>query len=222
MTRALPFALILLFGCASSSPEDPSAAKSSAKPTDAAKPAAAKPSEPAPVLFEAEDGMSGYRDAEGKIVIPAQFPMAMPFEGEVAGVVAGEGWMFIDRTGRKLATAFNFDNGPDAFVEDRARIVDADKYGFIAASSGKIVIAPTWSFALPFAGGLAAVCEGCVREQDGDHFTMKGGKWGYIDLAGEIVIAPRFDQAEPFAGGRASVREGERRFVIGPEGSELK
>ena len=221
MTRALPFALILLFGCASSSPEDPSAAKSSAKPTDDAKPAAAKPVEPAPVLFEAE-GMSGYRDAEGKIVIPAQFPIATPFEGEVAGVVAGEGWMFIDRTGRKLATAFNFDNGPDAFVEDRARIVDADKYGFIAASSGKIVIAPTWSFALPFAGGLAAVCEGCVREQDGDHFMMTGGKWGYIDLAGEVVIAPRFDQAEPFAEGRASVREGERRFVIGPDGSELK
>jgi hypothetical protein len=160
-------------------------------------------------------------NAEGTVVIPATYSMAMPFVDQVAAVVSPEdGWIFIDCSGRKLAKAFVFDNAADDFFEDRARIVDGDRYGFIA-STGAIVVAPTWSFVDRFSEGRAAVCEGCVREPIGEHFTMRGGKWGYVDLEGTVVIEPRFSRAEPFTDGRAQVHEGTRDFAIGPDGAEL-
>lgn len=174
---------------------------------------------PPPLEFEAEDGRYGYRDAGGKVVIPARFEVAMPFVDQVAGVATDEGWVFIDRTGRTLAKAFVFDNTADELVEERARIVADDRYGFITAA-GRIVVPPTWSFVEPFSGGHAAVCEGCVREQVGEHFMMTGGTWGYVDASGKLVIPPRFSKAGPFVDGRAEVTEGGRSFVIGPDGNE--
>lgn len=172
------------------------------------------------VVFEDEDGLSGYRDENGEVVIPASFLVATPFTGEIAAVVDDRGWIFIDREGEYLATAFVFDNVADEISEDRARIVEGDRYGFIA-TDGEIVVAPIWSFVLPFSEGLAAVCEGCVRQQDGEHFRMVGGEWGYVDLGGNIAIAPRFEQADRFRKGRAKVREDGHDFEIGPDGSEL-
>ena len=145
----------------------------------------------------------------------------MPFVDAVAAAVSDRGWVFIDRTGKPLATAFVFDNAADDFVEQRARIIEGDRYGFIA-STGEIVVPATWSFVEPFSGGYAAVCEGCKREDLGEHFVMAGGKWGYVDAAGTLVIPPRFDAAAPFVDGRATVKEGGRERVIGPDGVEKK
>lgn len=205
-------------------------AKPSAKVQDEQAPAAkaAVPAEPAAAaqgpaleLFEGEGGLSGYRTAAGEVVIPAKYSMASPFVDAVAAVLTDKGWVFIDRTGKTLATAFLFDNMADEFVEGRARIVDGDLYGFVA-SSGELVVPPKWSFVQPFSGGYAAVCEGCKREDSGEHFFMAGGKWGYVDAAGKLVIPPRFDEAGPFTDGRATVKEGGRELVIGPDGAEPK
>lgn len=207
-------------------------AKPSAKVQDEqapeAKAVAAVPAEPtvaAPMpaleLFEGEGGLSGYRTAAGEVVIPAKYSMANPFVDAVAAVLSDKGWVFIDRTGKTLATAFLFDNGPDEFVEGRARVVEGEKYGFLA-STGELVVPPTWSFAEAFSGGYAAVCEGCKREDSGEHFFMTGGKWGYVDVAGKLVIPPRFEAAGPFTDGRATVKEGGRELVIGPDGVEQK
>ncbi len=217
MKHALVSALLVLAGCSGSTPAgEPATPAASPAPEPAPEPAPAPPLE----VFEADDGSFGYRSASGEVVIPAKFQVAMPFEDQVAGVVVDDAWAFIDRKGTTLAKALVFDNGPDAFVEGRARIVEGEGHGFIA-SSGEIVVPPTWSFAQPFSGGYAAVCEGCKREQMGEHYRMVGGKWGYIDASGKVVIPPRFSEAEPFEAGRASVREGERTLVIGPDGAEL-
>lgn len=188
-------------------------------------PAAVAPAVVAPAValepFEGKDGRWGYRTAAGEVVIAAELTMAMPFVDSVAAVVSDRGWVFIDRTGKPLATAFVFDNAADEFVEQRARIVDGDRYGFIA-STGEIVVPPTWAFVEPFSGGYAAVCEGCKREELGEHFSMTGGKWGYVDAAGKLVIPPRFEAAAPFVDGRATVKEGGRERVIGPDGAEPK
>ena len=190
-------------------------------------PEAAKPeAEAAPVLFEDEGGTFGYRDAAGEVVIPPTFAMASPFTDGVAAVVTDEGWVFIDRGGKTLATAFVFDNGADEFAEGRARITEEKvkgepkTYGFLA-TSGEIVVAPTWSWVLPYSDGRAAVCQGCTREQVGEHFTMVGGSWGYVDLDGKLVVEPSFEEAAPFAKGRASVKRGGKSFEIGPDGKEL-
>jgi hypothetical protein len=175
---------------------------------------------PAPKEFEGDDGLFGFRAEDGAVVIPATYQVVMPFVDQVAAVVSpDDGWIFIDRTGHKLAKAFVFDNAADDFVEGHARIVDGDRYGFIS-STGAVVVKPTWSFVDRFSGGMAAVCEGCVREPMGEHFTMTGGKWGYVDSKGTVVIKPRFSRAEPFTDGQAQVREGTREFVIGPDGAE--
>lgn len=183
-------------------------------------PAAAAPG-PALELFEGEGGLSGYRTAAGEVVIPATYSMASPFVDAVAAVLSDKGWVFIDAAGKVLATPFLFDNGPDEFVDGRARVVEGEKYGFLA-STGELVVPPTWSFAQAFSGGYAAVCEGCKREDSGEHFVMTGGKWGYVDVAGKLVIPPRFDEAGPFTEGRATVKEGGRELVIGPDGVEQK
>ncbi len=249
MMRALVSFLLVLGGCGGSAKEEkPDASKAAGKPEakagGEAKAAAATKAAtetkvvadakavvdakaaagpvaaagPAPEPFEGEDGLSGYRTAAGEIVIPAKYAMAMPFVDQVAVV---DGSVFIDRTGKTLATAFMFDNAADEFVDGRARIVDGDKYGFLA-STGEIVVPPTWSFVEPFSGGYAAVCEGCKREESGEHFFMTGGKWGYVDLTGKLVIPPRFETAGPFVDGRASVKESGRELVIGPDGVEKK
>lgn len=191
-----------------------------AKAAVVAGPAAAAP-KPALELFEGEGGLSGYRTAAGEVVIPPTYSMANPFVDAVAAVLSDKGWVFIDAAGKVLATPFLFDNGPDEFVDGRARVVEGEKYGFLA-STGELVVPPTWSFAQAFSGGYAAVCEGCKREDSGEHFVMTGGKWGYVDVAGKLVIPPRFDEAGPFTEARATVKEGGRELVIGPDGVEQK
>jgi len=193
--------------------EDAKALLAAQPPTEPRAAAAGPALEP----FEGEDELYGYRTATGEVVIPPKYPIAMPFVDRVAAVAADEGWIFIDRTGAKLATAFVFDNVADEFVDGRARIVEGEKHGFLA-STGEIVVPPTWSFVEAFSGGYAAVCEGCKREEMGEHFMMTGGKWGYVDAAGKLVIPPRFEEAGPFVDGRATVKEGGRALVIGPDG----
>ena len=225
------FALACALACGGASGDavTPDPAPAPAEQVESAKPEAesAKP-EPAaaPVLFEDESGNYGYRDAAGEVVIPPTFVMASAFTDGVAAVVTDAGWVFIDRGGKTLATAFVFDNGADEFVEGRARITEekgegaAKTYGFIA-TSGEIVVAPTWSWVLPYSEGRAAVCRGCTREEVGEHFTMGGGVWGYVDLEGKVVVEPSFEEAAPFANGRASVKRGGKSLEIGPDGEEL-
>jgi len=82
-------------------------------------------------------------------------------------------------------------------------IVKDGKFGFID-QTGKMVIEPQFSSAMPFSEGLAAVriCR----------------KWGYIDDAGSVVIKPRFDSADSFSEGLAAViigdwATGEREYI---------
>jgi hypothetical protein len=204
--------------------EVPPAATVETEPKTEPSPATGAPGEPAPVPFEGDEGEYGYRNSAGEIVIPPRYGLATEFTDKVAAACGLDGCAFIDRTGTVLATPFLYDNYPDEFAEGRARIVEGPvataKFGFIA-STGEIVVAPTWSFALPYSGGLAAVCAGCVREVLGEYSRHVGGKWGYLDLAGEVVIAPKFDEAEPFVDGRASVVLGGRTLQIDPDGQEV-
>ncbi|MBU0487992.1 MAG: WG repeat-containing protein [Bacteroidetes bacterium] len=63
--------------------------------------------------------------------------------------------------------------------------VHYEKRGYVDVT-GKIVIAPQFSYAEEFSSGVAAV--------------SKDGKYGYINEKGETVIPIRFDYAKPFNG----------------------
>jgi hypothetical protein len=171
--------------------------------------------------FEAADGRHGFRDKSGKVVIPPRFRFAYEFSPEgVAAVVEDKRFAFIDTKGRVIAEAYGYDNGPDYFVEGRARIVRHGKIGFIDRA-GKIAIEPRWEYAAPFCEGRSAVCQGCQPRVRNGFKELGRGKWGYIDLDGNVVVPPELDFAESFQGGEAIVERGKRRERIDRAGIVL-
>lgn len=152
------------------------------------------------------DGKWGYKDNQGKIVIPPRYLAAQEFSKEgIAAVLDETGWAYIDTAGRLVIRPLVVDNGPDYFEEDLARFGRGGKVGFFDRN-GKVVIEPKYAFAQPFSEGRAAVCDGCVEKQEGEHRAITGGRWGFIDRRGELVIPLQFDEAGPFEKGRARVR----------------
>ncbi|MCA9706147.1 MAG: WG repeat-containing protein [Myxococcales bacterium] len=143
--------------------------------------------------FERDDGLAGYQDGAGKVVIEPRFMVAYEFSPQgIAGATDEQGHAFIDTHGEVIARAFAFDNGPDYFVAGRARIVDGDRVGFID-EAGRVVVAPTYDGAGSFCQGLAPVCTGCRRELSGEHYELVGGKWGLIDRSGAVVVPLKYD-----------------------------
>jgi hypothetical protein len=130
----------------------------------------------------------GFRDKAGKVAIAATFLHAYEFSPHgVAGVVVdgkqGSPFQFIDPTGKVLARAFAFDNGPDYWQEGMARIVDdAKRVGFID-ERGTIAIAPKFISAAAFCHGKAEV------ELDGETF--------FIDKRGNKTTPPVPDKEPP-------------------------
>lgn len=171
-------------------------------------------------LFE-QDGRWGYRDAQGRIVIPAHYQIARDFTaGGIAAVVDKEGWVYIDRRGQIVIRPFPVDNGPDYFSEGVGRFRQKGKFGYFD-ERGKVVIPPRFDYAAPFSYGLAAVCMGCTERADGEHTSWQGGRWGYTDKQGRIAIAPVYEAADPFEKGRARVRHAQQWIYIDTKGRVL-
>jgi hypothetical protein len=133
-------------------------------------------------------GKYGYRDRAGKVAIAPTFLHAYEFSPHgVAGVVAetrsGSPFQFIDPTGKVLARAYAYDNGPDYWQEGMARIVDdAKRVGFIS-ERGTIAIAPKFLAAAAFCHGKAEV------ELEGETF--------FIDKQGNKTTPPVPDKEPP-------------------------
>jgi hypothetical protein len=108
--------------------------------------------------FESPDGRYGYKDGKGNVVIAPTLNFAYEFKpGGIAAVVdANAQFAFIDPTGKRIARAYAFDNGPDYFQEGFARIVDDHKkIGFM--SDRGVIIAPQFDSAESFCNGKAQV-----------------------------------------------------------------
>lgn len=144
---------------------------------------------------EGDEEVYGYKDGKGTVVIAPRFGYAYEFgSGGVAAAVerpttpdGSARFVFIDASGKELAVAYAFDNGPDYFQEGVARIVADGKVGFLDRT-GVIVIAPQFAGASGFCHGQATVHDG--RET-----------WE-IDRAGKAVTArrPYVDGGDPCAG----------------------
>ena len=119
--------------------------------------------------FETPDGLHGYKDGKGNVVIAPTLRFAYEFKpGGIAAVVDANGrFHFIDLSGKPLARAFAFDNGPDYFQEGFARIVGPD--GTIGFISDRGVIpaglAPRFERAQSFCHGKATVIEHGVEHE---------------------------------------------------------
>jgi len=92
---------------------------------------------------------------------------------------------YVSKSG-KIVHTFMWDNGADRFFDGLARVIKKGKFGFINDKL-EIVIKPQYDFANSFKNGKAKVCNGCTKQQDGEHYMMVGGKWGVIDTKGRII-----------------------------------
>jgi hypothetical protein len=156
--------------------------------------------------FEDSNGLIGFRDARGRVVIRGSYRFAYEFseEGITSAIDAGGSPIFVDTNGRVLARALLFDNGPDYFQYGYARIQKDGKVGFLDRY-GRVAIEPRWDGAYSFCDGLAPVCVGCARGQGDEHDSWLGGKWGFIDVRGAIAIPLEYEEASMFHDGEAEV-----------------
>lgn len=147
-------------------------------------------------VFEDTTGLFGFRNAAGEIVIYPRFLHAYAFTpGGIAAVIDGDARpAFIDTSGRVIAEAFFYDNGPDYFTERRARIVVDGKVGFID-ERGSIIVRPAYDWASAFCHGLSVVCVGCVKTP-GEHGAWVGGSWGFVDPVERVAVPLRFEAVE--------------------------
>lgn len=88
----------------------------------------------------------------------------------------GQGWLYVDRSGRPILRPYIFDNGPDYFEEGLARFVDKGKIGFHDEALN-IVIPAQYDFAFPFQGGVAKVGTHCATRWHGEHSSVYCRKW---------------------------------------------
>lgn len=150
--------------------------------------------ESVPQLFY-EDGLYGYKDISGKVIIEPKFTWAGEFsEGLAAAAimdpVLGERYGFIDPTGNYVIEPIY--QKADAFVGGLAPVFQDWKAGFID-KKGNVVIPMIYSGAGCFSEGLAAV------------FDPEGKGWGFLDPKGNLVIPYRYSDCTGFREGLSGV-----------------
>jgi len=136
------------------------------------------------------NGLWGYSDRYGKVVIKPQYAMGGFFDHGTAEVWRKDNGRrhLIDTYGNIIENR-NF--ASDHFSEGLIPVRIENRYGY-EDEHGKMVIFPQFEYAEDFSERLAPV--------------KVGDKWGYINPAGEFVIKPQFDEANCFSEGIAVIR----------------
>jgi hypothetical protein len=132
-------------------------------------------------------------DAAGQRWVKAEHLRALTFDedGIAAVWIAGmKRFHYVGRDGH-MVPVVAYDNGPDAFVEGRARTQVDGRIGYIDRAL-RLVIPPRYDWGFPFEHGRAVVCRGCAQESHGEHRVMGGGMWGVVDRDGREVVPLRY------------------------------
>lgn len=125
------------------------------------------------IPVEDYDGLLGYVDKTGNVVIPCQWDQgAIGFSEGLAPVLKNGKWGFIDETG-KLVIPYQW-LVVGAFHEGLSCVKNDQGFGYID-KTGKIVISNVWRHAEDFKDGLALV-------------QNKEGRYGFIDITGAEII----------------------------------
>lgn len=166
------------------------------------------------VPFEAPDKLYGYKDATGKIVIPAKYSVAQPFREGLAVVINRNGrYGFIAADGKVVVPLkYTFANA----FKDGVAIVKLDKEIAVLNREGVEIVKPgVYTQIQFFSEGLAAVSVGGQKE------SGVGGKWGYINTKGELVIPADLDLATMFQKGKAWVKRDGKSFHLDATGKRV-
>jgi hypothetical protein len=142
-----------------------------------------------------EEGKVGFRNADGKVVIPPQFEDTLGFSEAYAPVKLGGKWGMVDHLGKVLGTGthwFSLSQFHEGVAVTREK--EGGEVFYLNRNKGNGVPG-VFADAADFSEGLAGA-------------TQDGKKWGFIDFRGKFVIEPQFEEVGPFCEGLASFRRG--------------
>src|SRR5580704_4501696 len=136
-------------------------------------------------------------DSAGQRWVKAEHLRALAFDkdGVAAVWIEGvKGFYYVGRDGR-MVPVVAYDNGPDDFVEGRARTPVDSKIGYLDRKL-RVVIPPRYDWGFAFEHGRAVVCGGCAQNRDGEHWLVEGGRWGALDRNGREIVPLRYRSRE--------------------------
>lgn len=157
-------------------------------------------------LFPIEqEGLWGYIDRTGKVLIKQQYYYATSFQEGLANVLLSKiKSVYIDKSGKEVIRSEIL--GVTSFREGLALFVLMGMgnltYGYMD-KTGKTAIEARYSFARDFSEGLAAVE---ISKRDRRGLNMPVTRWGFIDKQGKETIDFKFWDARSFSNGLAAVR----------------
>ena len=155
-----------------------------------------------------EAGKWGYENADGDIVIPAQYDEAGDFSGGIALIKKDGKWGVITPDGKEIYKCLYDTISP--FSENVA-LAAIDKSWYYLNVNGKVQSLPSDMTFSSYHNGLARVKK-----------TVRGKeRYGFIDSKGFFVIEPIFDQASDFFGDKALVSINGRHFSINAKGKRV-
>ncbi len=142
-----------------------------------------------------ENGKTGFRDLDGKIVIKAIYESAEMFsEGHAVVEVDGKWGLINEKGGYVLTPQYESLGG---LHNGLLRFRSGAKCGFINLH-GNIIIKPAFYWVDEFSEGLCAVST--------DFTSKEIRKYGYIDTTGKLVVDYKFQYASKFVNGRSKIQ----------------
>lgn len=156
----------------------------------------------------AQEGLWGYIDASGDVVIEPRFDRAYEFSEGVALVETADGFGYIHPDGR-FAVEPQFEDG--WHFSGGVAPVQAEGTWRLIDKNARIVADPQDEYR-----PAAAVDEDYQPREF--QLMQSGGLYGYRSASGDVVIEPRFDQAWYFSDGLARVKLNDRWGFINAEG----
>lgn len=157
-----------------------------------------------PVLsnyYDKARGLWGYKDENGKIVIPAKFKSCpWRFDETITDVrLSNDKVAFIDRKGKILVTFKSIDNYFTSAGNVKIK-GDNGKYGIYNKSKLTFTLAPIYD-------------EVTIYGDNTNMFPVKkDGKWGYVKAGGEEVIPFKFKAASTFNSNLAAVQNDDGKW----------
>lgn len=205
-------------------------------------------SQDVPKLFKSKNGLMGYRNHLGEVIISAQFSKARPFAEGLAAVQKNGQWGFINLRGEYLIKPLYQDAG--SFRGGFAKIWYNRLWGMVN-TKGKITVPTKYAkldhifgrgnmptqMAMAKQNGLFAIIDKTTGKQVSPfqyqyianrlieerlRVRDKTGKYGFLNKNGQQVVACKYDRVKDFVQGKALVYQNNKGFFINPSGDVLR
>lgn len=144
------------------------------------------------IPFENDEGLYGYMETDGDIVIEARFEEAKAFSNSLALVRIDGEYGYIDEKGNVVIPAIYQYGTP--FRDGYAFVQAKEKHFICIDREGKM------AFEMPNCIAVRAFSEQMAS------FCNTLGKWGYVNIDGEVIYIPTFEKTADFHEGVAAIQ----------------